>query len=80
MRLGDILRLAAQRAPRKTAIVADDRQMTYAEYDAAANRFAHFLADAGIGKGDRIATVLFPPTTPRPKSPASSNAPAPASW
>ena len=59
MRLGDILRLAAQRAPRKTAIVADDRQMTYAEYDAAANRFAHFLADAGIGKGDRIATVLF---------------------
>lgn len=40
-------------------MIAGDRQTTYAAYDAAANRFAHLLADAGIGKGDRIATVLF---------------------
>lgn len=59
MRLGDILRLAAQRDPRKTAIIAGDRQISFADYDAAANRFAHLLADAGIKKGDRIATVLF---------------------
>ena len=59
MRLGDILRLAAQRDPRKTAIIADDFRIDFAAYDAAANRFAHLLLDAGIQKGDRIATALF---------------------
>lgn len=59
MRLGDILRLAAQRDPRRIAMIAGDRQIAFAEYDAAANRFAHLLLDAGITKGDRIATVLF---------------------
>jgi acyl-CoA synthetase (AMP-forming)/AMP-acid ligase II len=57
--LGDILRLAAQRDPRKIAMIAGDRQIDFADYDAAANRFAHLLLDAGITKGDRIATVLF---------------------
>ncbi|CAN0554068.1 unnamed protein product, partial [Laminaria digitata] len=59
VRLGDILRLAAQRDPRRIAMIAGDRQIDFAEYDAAANRFAHLLLDAGIAKGDRIATVLF---------------------
>lgn len=59
MRLGDILRLAAQRDPRKIAMIAGDRQIDFTDYDAAANRFAHLLLDAGITKGDRIATVLF---------------------
>jgi acyl-CoA synthetase (AMP-forming)/AMP-acid ligase II len=59
VRLGDILRLAAQRDPRKCAIVAGDFRIDYAAYDAAANRFAHLLLDAGIEKGDRIATALF---------------------
>ena len=59
MRLGDILRLAAQRDPRKAAMIAGDRQIDFAEYDAAANRFAHLLLDSGVSKGDRIATVLF---------------------
>ena len=59
MRLGDILRLAAQRDPRKAAMIAGDRRIDFAEYDAAANRFAHLLLDSGVSKGDRIATVLF---------------------
>lgn len=59
MRLGDILRLTARRTPRKVAIVADDRQIAYAEFDRQANRFAHFLAGAGVVKGDRVACVLF---------------------
>lgn len=59
MRLGDILRLAAQRDPRKIAMIAGNRQINFADYDAAANRFAHLLLDTGIAKGDRIATVLF---------------------
>ena len=57
--MGDILRFAARRDPRKTAILAGDRQMTFAEYDAASNRFANLLAAAGLRKGDRIASVLF---------------------
>ena len=59
MRLGDILRLAAQRDPRKIAIIAGEAQIGYADYDAAANQFAHLLIDSGIRKGDRIASVLF---------------------
>ena len=59
MRLGDILRLTAQRTPRKLAVIADDRQLTYAEFDRQANRFAHFLASAGVVKSDRVACVLF---------------------
>ena len=59
MRLGDILRLAAQRDPQKTAIIADDRQFSFAEFDAESNRFANLLVNAGIAPGDRIASILF---------------------
>lgn len=59
MRLGDILRLAAQRDPHKTAMIAGARQIDFADYDAAANRFAHLLLHTGIAKGDRVATILF---------------------
>ncbi|MEC7489357.1 MAG: AMP-binding protein [Pseudomonadota bacterium] len=57
--LGEILRLATQRDPGKTAIIAGDVEFTYTEYNAAANRFANLLLDAGIKIGDRIASVLF---------------------
>ena len=59
MELGEILRLAARRAPEKTAIIADGRRLDFREYDRLANRFAHFLVAQGLGPGDRIATVLF---------------------
>ncbi len=59
MELGEILRLAARRAPEKTAIIADDRRLDFREYDRLANRFANFLIAQGVGPGDRIATVLF---------------------
>ncbi len=59
MELGEILRLAARRAPEKTAIIADGRRLDFLEYDRLANRFANFLIAQGVGPGDRIATVLF---------------------
>ena len=59
VRLGDILRLAVQRDPRKTAIIAGDTRLDYATLNATTNQFAHLLLDAGIAKGDRIATALF---------------------
>ena len=57
--LGEILRLAARRAPRKTAVIAGDRRFDFGEYDRLANRFANLLISAGVGPGDRIASLLF---------------------
>ena len=59
MQLGEILRLAARRAPRKLAAIDGDRRLTFAEYDRLANRFAHLLADLGVRGGDRVACLLF---------------------
>lgn len=59
MQLGEILRLAAQRDPHKTALIAGETRLSYRDYDRAANRFARLLLAAGIKKGDRVATVLF---------------------
>ncbi|MDE2881311.1 MAG: AMP-binding protein [Acidobacteriota bacterium] len=59
MELGEILRRAAQRAPEKTAIIADGQRLDYRAYDRLANRFANYLTAQGVGPGDRIATVLF---------------------
>lgn len=59
MLLGEILRRAAKRSPRKTAIIAGDRRLSFAEYDRRANRFAHLLMSAGVRPGDRVACALF---------------------
>ena len=59
MQLGEILRLAAQRAPRKTAAFAGERRLDFGEYDRLANRFANFLIAHGVQPGDRIASLLF---------------------
>ena len=59
MQLGEILRLAALRAPRKTAAIAAERRLDFREYDRLANRFANFLIAHGVQPGDRIASLLF---------------------
>lgn len=51
----------AVRTPRKEALVCGGERLTYAEFDARANRLAHSLARAGIGRGDRV--VLFLPNS-----------------
>ena len=57
MLTGDMLRRSAQRFPNKTAIIRDDVRLTYAELDAAANRFAHALLGTGRTKGAKVAIV-----------------------
>ena len=55
--VGDLLRRSALRHPDKLAVVDGDRRVTFAEFDAAANRTAHALTARGVGKGDRLALL-----------------------
>jgi fatty-acyl-CoA synthase len=55
--VGDLLRRTALRHPDKLAVVAGERRVSYAEFDAAVNRCAHRLAARGLAKGDRLALL-----------------------
>jgi benzoate-CoA ligase family protein len=46
----------------RTALHLDDHSLTYSEVEALANGYALTLADAGVGKGDRVLIVM--PDTP----------------
>ncbi|MFL5925370.1 MAG: acyl--CoA ligase family protein [Gaiellaceae bacterium] len=59
----DFLERAAFVYPRKVAVVHYERRYTYAELGERAWRLANALRDAGLEKGDRVATLL-------PNSPA----------
>jgi fatty-acyl-CoA synthase len=54
---GDLLRRTALRYPGKLAVVAGGRRVSFAEFDAAANRCANALAARGVTKGDKIALL-----------------------
>ncbi|MDQ2638839.1 MAG: acyl-CoA synthetase [Actinomycetota bacterium] len=55
--LGDLLRRTALRYPAKTAVIADNRRVTFREFDAAVNRCANNLTEKGLVKGDRLAIL-----------------------
>jgi fatty-acyl-CoA synthase len=59
----DLLARAAYVYPRKDALVHGERRYTYAELGGRAWRLANALRDAGLERGDRVATLL-------PNSPA----------
>ncbi len=59
MLLAETLKKAHQLFPRKEAIVCGGRRWTYEEFYARLCRFARFLQETGIGKGDRVA-ILHP--------------------
>ncbi|MGE2727826.1 amino acid adenylation domain-containing protein, partial [Mycolicibacterium pulveris] len=48
----------AVRAPDAVALTWGERSWTYRELDEVTNRFAHLLAGAGIGPGQRVALLL----------------------
>jgi amino acid adenylation domain-containing protein len=48
----------AQATPDAVAVVRAGRQVTYAELDARANRFAHFLTARGHGRGAKVGVCL----------------------
>ncbi|WP_298438451.1 Pls/PosA family non-ribosomal peptide synthetase [Ottowia sp.] len=56
--LADIFEATAARLPGKTALMAGERHLTYAELDAAANLVAHRLIEAGVRPGDMVGLWL----------------------
>ncbi|MFE9683932.1 amino acid adenylation domain-containing protein [Streptomyces sp. NPDC006285] len=48
----------AAATPDAVAVVCASRQVTYAELDARANRFAHFLITCGHGRGTKVGVCL----------------------
>ncbi|MCM3764781.1 AMP-binding protein [Neobacillus niacini] len=55
--IGDIIRRTAWKLPDKTAIVAEDKRISFKEFNEDCNRFAHYLLDLGLQKGDAVATI-----------------------
>ena len=58
MNLRTMLEETARRYGGKTALVYGNRQVSYAELDQASNRVANALMKMGVGKGERVATLL----------------------
>jgi acyl-CoA synthetase (AMP-forming)/AMP-acid ligase II len=55
--VGDLLLRAAERFPRKDALVDGARRFTYPALNAWSNRLAHGLLARGLGPGDRLAIM-----------------------
>ncbi len=58
MHLGEIVALAAQRAPEKPAIIFRDQVTTYGELDQRVNQVANGLLAMGVKQGDRVGLYL----------------------
>jgi len=53
----ELIRRGAQYFPDRTAVIFEDRSLTFAEVDELANRFANVLASNGIKRGGRVAIL-----------------------
>ena len=58
LNLADALRASAREYPGKTAIIAGDARLTYAELDGLARRVAAGLAGLGVRRGEHVALLL----------------------
>ena len=57
--LGEILARNARRHPDKTALVFEDRSLTFGELNSRVNRLAHALARRGVSRGDNVAVLMY---------------------
>ncbi|MBA2881626.1 fatty-acyl-CoA synthase [Desulfosalsimonas propionicica] len=55
--IADMTRRSAYHHPDKTALIFQDREMTYTELEAACNQTANALLDLGVKKYDRVAIL-----------------------
>ncbi len=54
MTLGEMLERSAKRYPDKTVVMFEDRQVTYKDLNAEANRLAKALNELKIAKTERV--------------------------
>jgi len=57
--LGELIARNARKFPDKEAVIFGDTRLTYREFNARINRLAHAFQDMGIGKGDKVAILMF---------------------
>ncbi|MEK6286327.1 MAG: AMP-binding protein [Acidobacteriota bacterium] len=53
----ELIRRGARYFPDRTAVLFEDKSLTFAEVDQLSNRFAHVLARGGIQRGSRLAIL-----------------------
>jgi len=53
----ELIRRGARYFPERTAVLFEDKSLTFAEVDELSNRFAHVLARNGITRGSRLAIL-----------------------
>ncbi len=58
LNLAIVLSENAQRIPERTAVIADDRKLTYAEVETLTNRMASSLAEMGLHRGQKMLLML----------------------
>jgi len=56
--LGRMVGVVARRYGQKTALISNQRRLSYADLNEASNRLASALLKLGVGKGDRVAMLL----------------------
>jgi fatty-acyl-CoA synthase len=59
MDVGQILTLNAHKYPNRTAILFEDKRLTYLEFNDRVNQLAHSLLRMGLKKGEKVAALLF---------------------
>ncbi|MBM7508447.1 fatty-acyl-CoA synthase [Nocardioides salarius] len=57
--LGEVLARNARREPHRAAVVFEDSSLTFAELDTRVNRLANALAERGVGRGDKVAVLMY---------------------
>jgi acyl-CoA synthetase (AMP-forming)/AMP-acid ligase II len=58
MQLSSLLAHHARYRPHATAVVFEEQRLDYSEFSARIDRVAHALLGLGIGKGERVASLL----------------------
>ena len=58
MSLGTELERQAEEQPQKTALIFEDRRITFEELNREANRYSNFFAGIGLKKGDVVALLM----------------------
>jgi len=54
LNIADLAEHAIDAVPDRVALICGDEQITYAELEEKANRFAHYLIDRGVKKDDKV--------------------------